>query len=106
MFFREGLIVSCWNKDPKKRPQASAIVEFLASNPRLLSPCIDVPATMPIENSDEIETCFTEKPGKVSLCFTSPRIDQFGNSDAIVDSNGSASFTPLRRTNSDIFNDI
>lgn len=78
----------------------------MASNPRILSPVIDVPATMPIETSDQIETCFTEKPGKVSLCFTSPRIDQFGEPEAIVDSNGSASFTPLRRTNSDIFSDI
>lgn len=40
---REGLIQSCWNFDHKRRPQVSEIVEFLASNPRIISPCVDVP---------------------------------------------------------------
>lgn len=39
----EGLIRSCWTVDYKKRPQASEIVEFIANNPRLLTPCLDVP---------------------------------------------------------------
>lgn len=34
---------SCWNIDPKRRPQASQIVDFLANSPRLLAPCLDVP---------------------------------------------------------------
>ncbi|PNF24229.1 hypothetical protein B7P43_G15826 [Cryptotermes secundus] len=39
----EGLIRSCWNFDHKRRPQVSEIVEFVANNPRLISPCLDVP---------------------------------------------------------------
>lgn len=92
--------MSCWNQDPKRRPQASAIVEFLASNQRILSPVVDAPMSMPVENPDQIETCFTDKPGKVSLCFTSPPQDQFNES--LIDSNCGISFTPLQRTNSEI----
>ncbi|XP_033208855.1 uncharacterized protein LOC117167784 isoform X3 [Belonocnema kinseyi] len=39
----EGLIRSCWTVDHTKRPTAPEIVEFLATNPRLLFPCLDVP---------------------------------------------------------------
>lgn len=42
---------SCWKKDPAERPTASQIVDFLSSNPRLLSPCLDTPtSSVPIEN--------------------------------------------------------
>ncbi|GLH00495.1 Insulin-like receptor [Gryllus bimaculatus] len=41
----EGLIYSCWNKDYKARPHASEIVEFIANNPRLITPNLDVPAS-------------------------------------------------------------
>lgn len=43
MHYRQGLIKSCWNLDHRTRPQASAIVDFLAGSPRLLHPCLDVP---------------------------------------------------------------
>lgn len=52
----ESLIKSCWNSDYKKRPQASEIVEFLANNPRLLSPCLDVPlSSVQIEDTEQLE---------------------------------------------------
>lgn len=34
---------SCFARDPKVRPAASTIVEYLANAPRLLNPCMDVP---------------------------------------------------------------
>lgn len=56
MNYREGLIRSCWSIDAKKRPPASEIVEFLANNPRLLSPCPDVPlASVQLEDTDQLE---------------------------------------------------
>ncbi|XP_069698476.1 uncharacterized protein [Periplaneta americana] len=50
----EGLIRSCWNFDHKRRPHISEIVEFLANNPRLISPCLDVPlASVQMEDDTE-----------------------------------------------------
>lgn len=34
---------SCFSFDPKKRPGASTIVEFISKSPRMLTPCMDVP---------------------------------------------------------------
>ncbi|XP_060518097.1 receptor-type guanylate cyclase gcy-13-like isoform X2 [Cylas formicarius] len=39
----EALMKNCWKQDPKQRTTASQVVEFLANNPRLLSPCMDIP---------------------------------------------------------------
>ena len=50
---------------PTKRPTAGEIVELLYSNPRLVSPCIDVPlASVQIERSDELE--LISKPRNLS----------------------------------------
>ena len=40
---RETLLKSCWNKTPTQRPTAAELVELLSNNPRLITPCIDVP---------------------------------------------------------------
>lgn len=41
---------------PTKRPTASEIVELLSNNPRLISPCIDVPlASVQVERTDSLE---------------------------------------------------
>lgn len=34
---------SCFNYDPKKRPGASTIVDYMSRTPRMLTPCMDVP---------------------------------------------------------------
>lgn len=39
----EAVMKSCWIQDPKSRPAASGLVDYLANNPRLLSACTDVP---------------------------------------------------------------
>jgi len=53
----EGLLKACWTLEPTKRPQSSEIVEFLANNPRLISPNLDIPlASVQLEQSElEIE---------------------------------------------------
>lgn len=64
----ESLIKSCWNSDYKKRPQASEIVEFLANNPRLLSPCLDVPlSSVQIEDTGQFEISLPERLRKCSV---------------------------------------
>ena len=47
---------TCMSHTPTKRPTAGEIVELLYNNPRLVSPCIDVPlASVQVERSDSLE---------------------------------------------------
>lgn len=39
------MLRQCWSSSPTERPAAAAIVEFLASDPELITPCLDVPAS-------------------------------------------------------------
>lgn len=64
------MIRSCWNTDHKKRPQVSEIVEFLANNPRLLTPCLDVPlSSVQIEDNGQGDLLLPESLRKFSLPF-------------------------------------
>lgn len=52
----EGLLKSCWQQEFKSRPQASEIVEFLANNPRLICPCLDIPlSSVQMEDTGQLE---------------------------------------------------
>lgn len=65
--FREGLLKSCWALEPQKRPQASEIVEFLANNPRIVSPCLDIPlASVQLEGTDQLEIQIPDRLRKVT----------------------------------------
>ena len=67
--FRNELLRACWSHTPSKRPTAVEIVELLNSNPRLVSPCIDVPlASVQIERADD--TDLGTKHGKLSAIAT------------------------------------
>lgn len=46
----------CWSSDPTERPQAASIVELLALDPELITPCLDVPAaSIALEESSEVD---------------------------------------------------
>ncbi|KAB0792760.1 hypothetical protein PPYR_14719 [Photinus pyralis] len=65
---QEGLLKSCWNQDSKIRPTSSEIVEFLANNPRLLTPCLDVPiSSVQMEDTGQLEMHLPEKFRKCSV---------------------------------------
>lgn len=50
------MLKSCWSRTATKRPTAAEIVELLYNNPRLVSPCIDVPlASVQMERTDSLE---------------------------------------------------
>lgn len=52
----ETLLRSCWSITPTKRPTGGEVAELLGNNPRLVSPCIDVPlASVQIERTDSLE---------------------------------------------------
>ncbi|CAK9812828.1 Insulin-like peptide receptor [Anthophora plagiata] len=66
----ENLMYSCWRTDHTKRPTAPEIVDFLATNPRILSPCLDVPlASVQIEHNGQFEMHLTEHLRKFSLSW-------------------------------------
>ncbi|XP_012143005.2 uncharacterized protein LOC100883782 isoform X1 [Megachile rotundata] len=68
----ENLMYSCWRVDHTKRPTAPEIVEFLATNPRILSPCLDVPlASVQIEHTGQLEMQLPETFRKFSLSWSS-----------------------------------
>lgn len=54
----EGLIRACWNQSYKSRPTANEISDFISNNPRLITPCLDVPLASvqpPESDSDQME---------------------------------------------------
>merc|ERR1719510_2180567 len=67
----ENLLKSCWNMTATKRPSASEIVELLYNNPRLISPCIDVPlASVQIERKDSLELIPKKSPSHATIVGT------------------------------------
>ncbi|XP_076270946.1 uncharacterized protein LOC143202875 isoform X1 [Rhynchophorus ferrugineus] len=58
----QSLMNSCWQQNPKDRPTASSVVEFLANNGKLLTPSKDVPVQSIV--IDEVQpTQLTKRPG-------------------------------------------
>ena len=58
-----------------KRPTASEIVELLSNNPRLISPCIDVPlASVQVERTDSLELIPSVRKPSGSVSQTNQRI--------------------------------
>merc|ERR1712106_966838 len=49
-----SLLKSCWSRTATKRPTAAEIVELLYNNPRLVSPCIDVPFSLGSDGANRL----------------------------------------------------
>ncbi|XP_059485869.1 receptor-type guanylate cyclase gcy-19-like isoform X2 [Neocloeon triangulifer] len=70
----EMLLRACWAQDYKKRINASEVVEFLANNPRLIAPCLDVPlASVQMEDTAQLELNLPEKSRKCSVSLNKNR---------------------------------
>lgn len=64
---------SCWQVDSKVRPTAKEIVEFLANNPRLVFPCLDVPlASVQLEDTGQMEMHLPDNFRKCSSASVKP----------------------------------
>lgn len=56
------------------RPSASEIVEFLANNPRLLTPCLDVPlSSVQMEDTGQLEMHLPEQFRKCSMSINNTK---------------------------------
>jgi len=65
---------SCWNVDHTKRPTAPEIVDFLATNPRIIAPCLDVPlSSVQLEHTAQVDIQLTDNSRKVSISWPSQR---------------------------------
>ncbi|KAG5329551.1 ILPR protein, partial [Acromyrmex charruanus] len=66
----ENLMYSCWNVDHSKRPSAPEIVDFLALNPRIIAPCLDVPlSSVQLEHTAQLDIQLSENNRKFSLLW-------------------------------------
>ncbi|KAK2582228.1 hypothetical protein KPH14_004575 [Odynerus spinipes] len=73
----ENLMYSCWCVNQHDRPTAPEIVEFLATNPRILSPCLDVPlASVQLEHTGQMEMHLTDNVRKFSLPWSQQQSTQ------------------------------
>jgi len=79
----ERLFRSCWTLEPPSRPHASEIVEFLANNPRIISPCLDIPlASVQLEGNEQ----FKIPPKLTNLQTQNTRLSKPNNPQAIMSS--------------------
>lgn len=61
---------SCWNVDHTKRPSAPEIVDFLALNPRIIAPCLDVPlSSVQLEHTAQLDIQLSENNRKFSILW-------------------------------------
>lgn len=69
------------------RPSASEIVEFLANNPRLLAPCLDVPlSSVQMEDTGQLEMHLPEQFRKCSMSLSTKSTLPNGLSSTSFDS--------------------
>ncbi|KAL0107243.1 hypothetical protein PUN28_015647 [Cardiocondyla obscurior] len=70
----ENLMYSCWNVDHTKRPTAPEIVDFLALNPRIIAPCLDVPlSSVQLEHTAQLDIQIPDNIRKFSMLWPPQR---------------------------------
>jgi len=71
---------SCWNVDHSMRPTAPEIVDYLAMNPRIVSPCLDVPlSSVQLEHTGQFNIQLSKNNRKFSISWPSQRPSQNGS---------------------------
>ncbi|EZA52311.1 Insulin receptor [Ooceraea biroi] len=80
----ESLMYSCWNVDHTTRPTAPEIVDYLAMNPRIVSPCLDVPlSSVQLEHTGEFDIDLSKTNRKFSISWPSQRPSQSYESQSL-----------------------
>ena len=91
---------ACWSHTSSKRPTAGEIVELLNSNPRLVSPCIDVPlASVQIERADDIDLGIKHtKPSVLKTQKSRIQLTVYNGKDRSPTDDGSDAYSPMKGT--------
>lgn len=83
---REALLLRCWARSPSQRPTACEIVEILANDSKLISPCLDLPpASVQVEGTDSLELTAIGDRGRLhSISSLARRVESVERSAAVV----------------------
>ncbi|KAH8018674.1 hypothetical protein HPB51_010395 [Rhipicephalus microplus] len=82
----EALLLRCWARSPSLRPTACEIVEILANDTKLISPCLDLPpASVQVEGTDSLELTAIGDRGRLhSISSLARRVESTERSAAVV----------------------
>ncbi|XP_065281541.1 uncharacterized protein [Dermacentor albipictus] len=82
----EALLLRCWARSPSQRPTACEIVEILANDSKLISPCLDQPpASVQVEGTDSLELTAIGDRGRLhSISSLARRVESVERSAAVV----------------------
>lgn len=75
---RGSLLLRCWARSAQHRPTACEIVEILANDNSLISPCLDLPlASVQVEGPDSLElTAISDRNRLHSISSLGRKVDQ------------------------------
>ncbi|KAF7994006.1 hypothetical protein HCN44_011275 [Aphidius gifuensis] len=88
----KNLIKSCWSYNAKDRKRAPYIVDILARNPNIVTPCIDsVTTNIPLVNTNTLDFPLPEKDfsmnlqwGAVPLCSTASQAPSTASTSSVA----------------------
>ncbi|KAH9362318.1 hypothetical protein HPB48_002296 [Haemaphysalis longicornis] len=81
----EALLLRCWARSPSQRPTACEIVEILANDSKLISPCLDLPpASIQVEGTDSLELSTIGDRGRLhSISSLARRVESSERASAV-----------------------